>query len=295
MATRPPDTLDAEVRTAPAPQPWDAAADGWDRHHDMLGAWLAEATAAMLDAAAIGPGARVLDVAAGAGDQTLEIARRVHPGGQVLATDISARSLALAAERLHRAGSANVQTRVADAQALGLAGEDFDAAVCRLGLMFCRAPLDALIGIRLALRPRGRFAAVVFAGPAGNPCIASMASIALRHAGGTPPSPFEPGSLLSLGKPGLLSELLEHAGFAQVDVRALPAPMHLPSCRHYIDFVRTAGLPIMAILAPLPAAAQRAAWEEMEQQLGRFSHADGWTGPNELLLVSAMRPPAGSR
>lgn len=274
---------------AARPHPWDAAAEGWDRHHEMLGAWLAEATAAMLDTAAIGPGAKVLDIAAGAGDQTLEIARRVGPGGHVLATDISARILGLAAAKLQRAGHANVLTSVADAQSLGLEGASFDAAVCRLGLMFCRTPLAALTGIRSALRPGGRFSAVVFGAPAGNPCIATMASTAWRHAGAEPASPFQPGSLLSLGQPGLLERLLEQAGFSQIEVRVMSAPMHLPSCRHYIDFVRSAGLPIMAILAPLPAAAQRAAWENIEMQLDRFADGTGWTGPNELLLASATR------
>jgi SAM-dependent methyltransferase len=294
MTATPMQDVPGATKGAPGPHPWDQAAAGWDRHREMLGEWLAAATAQMLDAAGIVPGARVLDVAAGAGDQTLQIAHRVHPGGQVLATDISARSLELAARALHRAGCTHVRTQVADAQALGLAGADFDAAVSRLGLMFCRAPLDALQGIRSALRPGGRVSALVFAGPAGNPCIATMVATAWRHAGGAPPSPFEPGSLLSLGQPGLLAALLEQAGFSQVDVRAVSAPMRLPSCHHYIDFVRTAGLPIMAILAPLPAAAQRAAWADIERQLDRFAGIDGWTGPNELLLASATVAPAGA-
>jgi hypothetical protein len=66
----------------------------------------------------------------------------------------------------------------------------------------------------------------------------------------------------------------------------------LPSCHHYVDFVRTAGLPIKAILDPLPQASQRAAWDDIERQLDRFATADGWTGPNELLLASATRPAA---
>lgn len=273
-----------------AAHPWDATAEAWDRHSTMLGAWLSGATAALLDAAGVGPGARVLDIAAGAGDQTLDILRRIGPSGQVLATDISPRVLALATEKLRRAGFDGVPTRVADAQALGLAGAGFDAAVCRLGLMFCQAPLAALTGIRSALRPGGRFAALVFSAPPGNPCIAIMASTALRHAGRAPVSPFEPGSLLSLGQPGLLAARLASAGFAAIDVRAIAAPMRLPSCQNYIDFVRSAGLPIMAILAPLSAAAQREAWQDIALQLDRFATAGGWEGPNELLLCSATRP-----
>ncbi len=286
LLSRTPESL---AKAAPE-HPWDGAADGWDTHRDMLGAWLAESTAAMLDAASIGLGAQVLDVAAGGGEQTLEIARRVGPAGRVLATDISPRFLELAETKLQRAGCTQVQTQVADAQALNLAGAAFDAAVCRLGLMLCTAPLAALTGIWAALRPGARFSAIVFADPAANPCIATMAATAWRRAGGTPPSPFAPGSLFSLGQPGLLEALLEQAGFVQVKVQTMPAPMHLPSCRHYINFVRMAGLPITSILAALPAAAQQAAWDDIESQLNRFSHANGWTGPNSLLLASATKP-----
>jgi len=270
--------------------PWDQAAEGWSRHGPLLGEWLRDVTSAMLDATHIGPGSRVLDIAAGAGNQTLDIARRVGASGHVLATDISAHSLVLAQEKLRAAGFDRVETRVADAQALDLSGARFDAAIFRLGLMFCRAPLDALRGVRAALKPGGHFSALVFSGPQGNPCIAILVSTAMRHAGLCQASASEPGTLLSLGQTGLLAELLDAAGFVDIEVRAVSAPMRLPTCQDYIDFVRTAGLPIMAILAPLSAVAQAAAWRDMAAQLDQFNTSTGWVGPNELLLCAATRP-----
>ena len=269
---------------------WDEAAEGWNQHAAVIRAWLHEVTAAMLAAARIRPGSRVLDIAAGAGDQTLDIARRVGAQGYVLATDISPRILSLAHERARAAGVLHVHTRVADAQALGLAGAGFDAAVCRLGLMFCRAPLDALTGAHAALKPGGRFSAVVFSQPQRNPCLVALVSTALRHAGLPMRSPFEPGALLSLGEPGLLERLLQAAGFVGISVRPVSAPFRLPTCRHYIDFVRSSGSPIMAILAPLSTAAQRDAWDDMTTQLNAFNTPAGWEGPNELLLCAATSP-----
>jgi ubiquinone/menaquinone biosynthesis C-methylase UbiE len=52
----------------------------------------------MLDMASGGAGSRVLDVAAGAGGQTLAAARRVGPSGSVLATDISSNILGVGNE-----------------------------------------------------------------------------------------------------------------------------------------------------------------------------------------------------
>lgn len=272
-----------------ASHPWDKAAEGWSRNSALINAWLADVTPAMLDAAGVVPGFKVLDVAAGAGGQTLDIARRVGLGGQVLATDISSRILELARSNLRAAGVDNVQTQVADAQALGLEGAGLDAAVCRLGLMFCDSPQSALDGIAAALKPGGRFAAVVFSRPQANPCVAILMATACRHAGLPAPSPFAPGSLFSLGQPGLMAQLLQAAGLAEIDVQEMAAPFRLPSSKHYLDFIRSSGSPVMQILAPLSGAAQSAAWDDMESQLNQFAGSQGWEGPNELLLCSGVR------
>ncbi|MES2936912.1 MAG: methyltransferase domain-containing protein [Pseudomonadota bacterium] len=282
--------MQAKTTSPQDEHPWDRAAQGWNRYSPVVNAWLADVTQAMLAEAKVGPGARVLDVAAGAGGQTLAIARLVGDTGQVWATDISPRILALAQENAAGAGFANVRTQVADAQALGLAGAGFDCAVSRLGLMFCTDPGAALGGIAQALKAGGHFAAVVFSHPQANPCAATLMSTACRHAGRPPPPPFEPGTLFSLGKPGLMAELLRSAGFASVAVRPVAAPFHLPSARHYLEFVRAAGSPVIEILAQLAPAAQQAAWDDMAAALERFAQPSGWTGPNELLLCSACRP-----
>lgn len=111
-----------------------------------------------------------------------------------------------------------------------------------------------------------------------------MLSTALRHAGLPAKPPFEPGSLMSLGAPGLLERLLRDAGFVDTGVQPVAAPFRLPTSRHYVDFVRSSGTPIMQILAPLPVPAQRDAWEDMVAQLNVFNTPAGWEGPNELLL-----------
>ena len=269
---------------------WDAAAAGWDRHSKLIRTWLLEPTTAMLDAAGVRAGSHVLDVAAGAGDQSLDIAARAGQGGRLLITDLSAAILALAEDKLRAAGFEHVEALQADAQHLQLPGAGFDVAVCRLGLMFCTSPLLALQGIHQALVPGGRFSGLVFAGPERNPCIATLGATALRHAGLAMASPFKPGTLMSLGQPGLMHSLLTTAGYTDIDVRAIDAPMRLPSVRHYLRFVQSAGLPIMAILAPLPPTVQEAAWQEIETQLLRFNSGDEWLGPNELLLCTATRP-----
>src|SRR5215471_5497993 len=111
------------------------AAAGWRRSSVARAQVLAPLTERMLDLAGVGVGDRVLDVAAGAGEQSLAAARRIGPTGAVLATDIAAEMLALAAEAAAQAGLRNVETRVLDARDLDLEPESFDSAISRLALM----------------------------------------------------------------------------------------------------------------------------------------------------------------
>jgi len=91
-----PATFDAETFKSTTRAQWQNAAEAWHRWGPFIGSWLGDATEAMFEMAHVGPGCRVLDVAAGAGEQSLAAARRVGPEGHVLATDIAPALLARA-------------------------------------------------------------------------------------------------------------------------------------------------------------------------------------------------------
>lgn len=276
-----------------SPTSWDKGAAGWNANAEFIHTWLQDITKTMVDAARIGPGSKVLDIAAGSGDQTLTIARRVGEQGYVLATDFSDHFLSLAEKNLQAAGFHQVETRIADAQTLGLTGANFDAAVCRLGLMYCADPKAALIEARSALRPGGRFSAVVFSHPKHNPCVTMSMDIARKHTGRPAQlsdEPIAPGNLFSLGEPGLLAHLLEAAGFDDVAVQTVSAPHRLSSVKQYVNFVRSGATPIIQMLSSLTSTERNDAWADLESQLQQFTTDTGWEGPNELLLCSASAP-----
>ncbi len=268
---------------------WDKHAKGWNAHSAQIRDWLRELTDAMLAMAEVGPGARVLDVAAGAGDQTLDIAQRVGAAGAVLATDLSPTILEFAKDRARHAGYGNVETAAADGENLNVGESAFDAAVCRLGLMFFPDPGKGLREMYRALKPGGRACTMVFSAPDKNPCVSILVSTAFKHAGLPPRDPYQPGGLLSLGKPGLIEELFQQAGFSRVATTKLAAPFRLPSVKDYLDFIRNSASPILQILGRLDVPAKEAAWAEIESKLSAFNTADGWEGPNELLLTMGRR------
>jgi len=285
-----PGVLDRTALKARVRQNWDRDAAGWNAYSPQIRTWLREATDALLELADIRDGSRVLDIAAGAGDQTLDIAKRIGPAGAVLATDLSPGILALAKANAERAGYGNVQTKVADGEDLAVPEASFDAAICRLGLMFFPDPIRGLREIHRALRPGGRACTLVFSRPEANPCVGILVRTAMQHAGLPNNDPCQPGGLLSLGKPGLIDELFRRAGFAGVATTTIAAPFRLPRARDYLDFARNSASPIVSILSQLDADRQNAAWTEMETKLEAFTTPSGWEGPNELLLTTGYRP-----
>jgi ubiquinone/menaquinone biosynthesis C-methylase UbiE len=163
----------------------------------------------MLDLVRLRAGDRVLDVAAGTGDQALLAAKRVWPNGSVLATDLSASMLGVAVEAAHKAGLKNIETRVMNAQDLDLDADSFDAAICRLGLMLFPNPKQALSGIRKVLKPRGKIAVLVFSTAEKNPYQGTPLTIVRSFRGRIPPH-------FTLGEPRLLREPFQDAGFADI-------------------------------------------------------------------------------
>ena len=89
---------------------WEEAGPGWARWEPVLARWMAPATEAMLEMTRVGAGSRVLDLACGAGNQTLLTAERVGADGVVVASDIAQVMLDHVDARARQRGFDNVRT-----------------------------------------------------------------------------------------------------------------------------------------------------------------------------------------
>lgn len=267
---------------------WQEAAEAWHRWGPELEAWLGEATEVMLDMARIGTGDRVLDVAAGAGGQSIAAARRVGPEGRVLATDISSSILEYAEREARRAGLANVATRAMDGEELEVDEGVYDAVISRVGLIYFPDQQRALAGMLRALRPGGRVAAIVYSTPDRNEFFSIPVSIIRRRAQLPPPAPGQPGPF-SLGADGVLAAAYEAAGFREVETRTVPAPLRLTSAAECVRFERESFGALHQMLAGLDEPAREEAWAEIERDLGRFEGPDGFEGPCELVVSGGTK------
>ncbi|MDO9280489.1 MAG: methyltransferase domain-containing protein [Pseudomonadota bacterium] len=283
-------TFDPEKFRATTRTQWEAAAEAWDRWSPLLARWLGPATEVTMEAAGVGPGARVLDVAAGAGEQTLVAARLAGPTGYVLATDISPTILRYAKAAAEKAGLANVETCELDGERHDLLpAASFDAAISRVGLIYFPDQQRALAGIRHALRPGGRFAAVVYSTPEKNPFFALPVGIIRRRAQLPPPLPGQPGPF-SLGGEGALARVLEQAGFRDVQVRKVDSPLRLPTAAECVRFERESFGALLQMMSGMGDDERAATWDEIQSTLARFeTREEGFVGPCEMLVGSGTR------
>ena len=119
---------DAQRFRAQQTRYWNDAAAGWtawiewtERNFSPLTAWFA-------DRGCWAPGARVLDVACGAGYPALAAAARVRPRGTVIACDLSPAMIAAAAATARARGIDNIEFQAMDAEALAFEDSAIDVA-----------------------------------------------------------------------------------------------------------------------------------------------------------------------
>lgn len=270
---------------------WQQAADAWNRWGPQLERWLGPATEVMLDLAAVATGAKVLDIAAGAGGQTLAAARRVGPDGLVLATDVAPAILDFAEANARAAGFGNVRVRVMDGEHLDIEPGTFDAAISRVGLIYFPDRKRALEGILQTLRPGGRLAAVSYSTPEQNPFFSLPIKVIRELAQLPPPAAGQPGPF-SLGAPGVAQQALEDAGFTDVVAVRMDAPLRMSSAAECVRFEQESFGALHQMLSGVDAAGKQAAWSHIHDALSAFETSGGFSGPCELVIVAGRAPQA---
>jgi ubiquinone/menaquinone biosynthesis C-methylase UbiE len=267
---------------------WESAAPGWARWEGVFAEGLANVTATMLDMAGVDAGMRALDLACGAGSQSLRAAERVGPKGRVVASDISPTMLAHVREAAACRGLGNIETLECAAEDLPSTAGLFDAAICRLGLMLFPAPRQALKAVQRVLKPKARLSALVFTMPAANPFMAMPMQILLRHAAKAPPAAGKPG-IFALGGEGVLAALLADSGLAEVEARVVRAPLRLASATEALSIMQQAFGAYRAIVADLSSEARAAAWSEVGECLRQFENHGGFHTEFEFVLGAGMK------
>lgn len=259
------------------PVAWNMVAD--DYAADIV-PYFEKYAADALRLAGVGPGARVLDVAAGPGTLSLLAAGEAR----VTAIDFAPAMVEQLRERAARAGLA-VDARVGDGMALPFEDGSFDAAFSMFGLMFFPDRDRGFRELLRVLRPGGRAVVGSWAPMDRTPILGELFS-AIRAE--LPGLPFGEGKA-PLGDPDEFRAEMEAAGFRDVSVREVEHAMEAPSTEVLWGSMRRSNAPLVLLRDKLGEAR----WGELDEAiLGRLQARFG-DGPQQLSMTALLG--AGSR
>jgi SAM-dependent methyltransferase len=267
--------MDAEAYRAESRERWEAAAAGWAQEREAFQRDTVAVSQWMLDAAHLQPGHTVLELAAGPADLGLMAAELVAPGGRAIITDGAEAMLDVARARAQELGTTNVEIRQMEAEWIDLPAASVDAVLCRWGYMLLADPEAALRETRRVLKPGGRVALAAWAGPEENPWFAVMGRVFIERGLMEPEPPDMPGPLAFGRRPGQIEELLDGAGFDDIETDAIDFAFHADSLDEFWEqAIRRSGR-FSAIVARLEPAEHYRLRDAVDAAFAPYVRDDG--------------------
>jgi SAM-dependent methyltransferase len=266
------------------------AGERWRARQQDQDTLLAPIADLLLRRAAPSPGEAVIDVGCGCGFTTLELARRVAPGGRVLGIDISAPMLARARERAPV--GLGVEFIEADATAYPFERAAADLLFSRFGVMFFAQPRKSFANLRQGLRSGARLAFACWRDAQRNPWLMLPLEEACRHVPRPAPAgPEEPGPF-AFADERRVRDILEGAGFGSVELDAIELSLDVGIGRGLDAAVETAIAigPVSRALEGQPEELRSAAAASIRTALARYQSGNAVSLPGAVWLVTATNP-----
>jgi ubiquinone/menaquinone biosynthesis C-methylase UbiE len=225
------------------------ASQKWRRQSAAMGN---DMTRAIVAAAQVRSGVRVLDIACGTGEPAISIAELLAHSGEVVGVDISPAPLKIARDRATQRGLSNVTFQQADAHELPFPDNSFGGITSRLGVMFFPDLPRALREMHRVLRPECRATLLVW-GPMAQPYFQTTIGTVLHLLPGAV-APESGRKMFALGDPGVLSQALLQAGFSQVKEEIVTVPWTwLGTPKEVWEYFQDVTVPFASLIQSIPA------------------------------------------
>jgi len=266
---------------------WRESAFYWQKHADTIRTMFGPITQALIEDAEIVEGDAVLDVAGGAGEPSLTIAKTVGPTGSVICTDVTEEMVAAAQSEAQRHGVTNIAFRQCAADSLPFANNSFDAVVCRLGVMFFPDPLAGLREMLRVAKREGMLSLAVWDKAELNPFSYLITDVLARHLGASAPAdPNAPGAF-RFAEHGSLARLLSEAGAVGVSERVLKFQIAAPiSAGEFWEMRAETSGTLRERLATMPAPDREVVGREVQEAAREFFPNNQMHFPAQMIIVS---------
>jgi SAM-dependent methyltransferase len=255
----------------------------WQRAASVYGATFAGATQpfmdVLLDAACVGPGTRLLDVACGPGFVASRAARR---GAAATGLDFSAAMIAVA-----KARDSAIRLDEGDAEALPYDDGAFDAVVSNFGVHHVPRPALALREAHRVLRIGGRVAFSFWAEPDDNIAWKLLFDAIARR--GDPGASQAPPPGGGFGTAVQCADALRQVGFAECTTELVRATWHHRDAQGLLASLRAGTARMAAMIESQPPAALPAIVADIEESAARYRDGDGIAVPIAAVIATGVR------
>jgi ubiquinone/menaquinone biosynthesis C-methylase UbiE len=246
------------------------ASQKWRKQSAAMGSGMTEAIVA---AAKVAPGMRVLDIACGTGEPSITIARLLQGTGEVVGVDLSGGPLAVAGERAKQHGLSNVRFQQADVHHLSFPANSFDRITSRLGVMFFADLPRSLQEMHRVLKPGGRVALLAW-GKFDQPYFATTIGTILKMLPNIQLSATGEG-MNKFGTPDVLAAQMREAGFAQVQESLEYVSWTWPGTVEEVwEYFQDVAVPFQPTLQAVPAERRNQIDEAVLQAMKKYQVGD---------------------
>ncbi|MBP3191869.1 class I SAM-dependent methyltransferase [Natronogracilivirga saccharolytica] len=258
---------------------WDKAAGYYDN------SWreqLKPARDRLMETAELKAGERVLETACGSGLVTFRIAAETGPEGEVVATDISGEMVEQAKNENGSQHTRNISFMRMDAGQLELDDDQFDAALCCLGIMYMPDPLTSMQEMYRVLKPGGR-AVVAIWGERKNCGWADIFPIVdNKVASDVCPMFFQQGT------GNTMEYTFREAGFRDIESSRFNVNLHFTSPEHLLTAAFLGG-PVALAYNKFDELTREEAHQEYLDSVAPYHNGAGYDIPGEFLVVKGYK------
>jgi ubiquinone/menaquinone biosynthesis C-methylase UbiE len=259
---------------------------GWDKaavfYQNSWQAQLKPAQDKLLEASGIRPGEKIIDVACGTGLISFRAAEATGRQGFVIGTDISDKMIELSNDAAQKHNFSHVKFERMDAEELNFGDEEFDIALCALGLMYVPDPVNALKEMHRVLKKGGRCAVAVW-GKRINCGWAEIFEIVDRRVSSEVCPMF-----YHLGNDMMLERSMQVAGFSNIQIERISTVLNYQTAEEACAAAFEGG-PVALAYFKFPDEVKREVRQEYLVSIAQYKHGNTYSVPGEFVLGNAIK------